>query len=130
MGVLLSPFAPYALGAAVLVVGFAGVQTWRIGNLKNDINIAEGKIQALTKANSLLQTKREDERVEAQGSFNDLSARCTADMLSSLKTGRLIERVINAPAPTNGSRGRISASSVREILDPAEPVGETGPVSR
>jgi hypothetical protein len=127
---LLSPLAPYVLIVGVGLAGFAGVQTWRIGNLKYEANVAEGEIKALTAANSILRQKREDERIENQASFNGLSTRCTTDIIASLKTGRLIERITNAPAPRDGTRGRIPASSVREIFGSSEPVGKAGPVPR
>lgn len=126
----LNPFAPYLAAGTLALVVFGGVQTYRIGNLKNDVNVANGKVQALTDANKALSEKREAERHEAQTSYNKLSTTCTADMLASLKTGRLIERITNAPAPSNGTRGRVSASVVRQIFTGTEPVGQTRPVSR
>lgn len=116
----LAPLIGHIVAALILALGFGGVQTWRIGRLKHEANVAAGKITALQTAKDESERLRDEEGDAATASFDAQSAACSTNFAAALSRGRLIERAINAPSNPDGSRAIIDASVLRPIL------GQTG----
>jgi hypothetical protein len=119
---ILAPFVGHIAAALILALTFAGVQTWRIGRLKYEANVAAGEIKALQKAKDDSEALRDREGDAATASFDAQTAACSTNFAAALSRGRLIERAINAPSNPDGSRAIIDASVLRPIL------GQTGSV--
>lgn len=102
-------------GISALAI-LAGIQTWRIDRIKADVRKAVAERNEargmLTKSEAL----RTAESQAASDSYADLSKTCAAGLADALKKGRLIERIVNAPAPATGPRGLIGADSLRDIV--------------
>ena len=110
----------YLLIAIAALMLATGVQTYRIHRLKADIvEIAEQRDDAM-KAAKDSEDLREIEGKAASESYTNLSETCAAGMANSLKRGRLIERIVNAPANPDGSRGVVGADSLRALMGQAE----------
>ncbi|MBI1682370.1 hypothetical protein [Caulobacter hibisci] len=124
------PVLPYlagAAGAAILVTStFGAVQTWRIGRLKYDLNVAAGKLDALQDAKDASERLRALEGQGATVSYDGLAAACAARLPIYVQAGRTLERITNAKPNPDGSRGMCDAQCVRELAGQAGPVGEAG----
>jgi hypothetical protein len=118
----------YVAALAAVAALFSGVQTWRIGRLKHEVNEVRGELVAVRADNKVLERKLSDQRKEASSALADVQSRCTASIAVALKSGRVIERVTNAPSNPDGSRGRIDAASLRDVFGASE--GQARPVPR
>jgi hypothetical protein len=101
---------------AILAGGFGAIQTVRIGNLKDDIkdlkydlSVEQGKVKAL-------KDLREQERKLNKGSYESLQGQRIADIEEAYRSCKVIQRVINVPKNSDGSRGLIGADSLRELM--------------
>lgn len=128
MSKLLAPFVGYVVAALILALGFGGVQTWRIGRLKHEANVAAGKIVALNNAKAASEAARGREADAATNSFNALQSACAVSLVEATKRGRLVERIIHAPPNPDGSRGLVSDVSLRALLGQAGSEGSGGSV--
>ena len=111
----------YLLIAIAALMLTTGVQTHRIHRLKADLVTATKALDDAMKAAKDSEDLREIEGKAASESYTNLSETCAAGMANSLKRGRLIERIVNAPANPDGSRGAVGADSLRALMGQAEP---------
>jgi hypothetical protein len=110
------------VGAGVIALTvMCTVQSVRVYRLK--VDVAEATRQRDTARASLKDSEgqRAAENKAALDSYAELSTTCATGMAASLKKGRLIERIVNAPAPATGPRGLIGADSLRDIVGQGEP---------
>lgn len=127
---ILAPFVGYILAGTLAVSAFAGVQTWRIGRLKYEANVAAGTIKALNDAKDESERLRGKEGQGATVSYEGLAAACAARLPIYVQAGRTLERIVNAKPNPDGSRGMCLDDCVRELVGQAEPESRTGAVSR
>lgn len=130
MNLLIAPLAPYILAASFALAAFGGVQTWRIGRLKYEANVAAGQIKALGDAKQASEDLRDKEGQGATVSYEGLAAACAARLPIYVQAGRTLERIVNAQPSPDGTRGMCLDDCVRELVGQAEPVGGPGAVSR
>lgn len=121
---LLAPFVTYILAGTLAVSAFAGVQTWRIGRLKYEANVAAGTITALQASKNASEALRGKESARDTQSFTDLQTLCLSRLSASVGAGRTIERIVNAPANPDGSRGLCDDECLRSIM--GEEAGSSG----
>jgi len=122
----LAPFIGYILAGLLAMTAFGAVQTWRIGRLKYEANVAAGQIKALGDAKQASEDLRDKEGRGATVSYEGLAAACAARLPIYVQAGRTLERIVNAPANPDGSRGLCDAACVRSLVGQAEPVGGSG----
>lgn len=116
---MLAPFAPWLLGGVAAAALFGGVQTWRIGNLKHDVDKANGRAEAWKGVAANIQGLREGEAKAATASYEGLQSTCSTAFADAVSKGRTIERIIQTPRPAGGGRRIVTADQLREL------VGET-----
>lgn len=112
------------------LAAFSGVQTWRIGRLKYEINVQAGDLKNLRDAKAASEDLRNKEGKGATVSYEGLAAACAARLPIYVQAGRTLERIVNAPPNPDGSRGLCDAQCLRSLAGQAEPVGQTRAVSR
>lgn len=122
----LAPAVPYVAGALIALTAFGSVQTWRIGRLKHEANVAAGQIKALGESKAESERLRDREGQGATLSYEGLAAACAARLPIYVEAGRTLERIVNAPANPDGSRGLCDADCVRGLVGQARPIGEAG----
>ncbi|GEM_PF-6785529 len=114
------PVLPYlagAAGAAILATStFGAVQTWRIGRLKYEANVAAGKISSLQAAKDKSEELRGKESGQADISYEGLAAACAGRIPITIEAGRVIERIQNAKPNPDGSRPLCDAQCVRSLV--------------
>ena len=126
----LAPLVPYVAGAMIGLTAFGAVQTWRIGRLKYEANVAAGQIKALGDAKHASEDLRSKEGRGATVSYEGVAAACAARLPIYVQAGRTLERIVNAPPNPDGSRGLCDAECVRDLVGQAEPEGGSGAVPR
>lgn len=119
---LFGPATPYVAAGMVALAAFGGLQTWRIGRLKYEANVAAAKIDALQDANDASERLRALEGGQAEVSYEGLAAACAGRLPITIQAGRTLERITNAQPNPDGSRGMCDAQCVRELAGQAEPV--------
>lgn len=122
----LAPVVPYVAGAMIGLTAFGAVQTWRIGRLKYEANVAAGRIKDLGDAKDASERLRDKEGQGATVSYEGLAAACAARLPIYVQAGRTLERIVNAQPNPDGSRGMCLDDCVRELVGQAEPVGGPG----
>ena len=130
MNLSLAPAIPYVAGAMIALTAFGSVQTWRIGRLKYEANVAAGQIQALGAAKARSEHLRDKEGQGATVSYEGLAAACAARLPIYVQAGRTLERIVNASPNPDGSRGMCLDDCVRSLVGEARPVGGPGTLPR
>lgn len=120
MNWILSPLAPYIGGAMIALAAFGGVQTWRIGRLKHDANVAAGKIEALTVAKAESERLRSREGAQSSASYEGLAAACAARLPIIIKAGAEAQRITNAKPNPDGSRGMCDRACLMRLAGQSE----------
>ncbi|MBO9710560.1 MAG: hypothetical protein J7521_20355 [Caulobacter sp.] len=118
----LAPIVPYVAGVMIALTAFGAVQTWRIGRLKFEANVAAGEIKALGEAKSASERLRDKEGQGATVSYEGLAVACAGRLPITIQAGRTLERITNAQPNPDGSRGMCDDQCVRELAGQAEPV--------
>lgn len=113
---LLGPATPYVAAGMVALAAFGGLQTWRIGRLKYEANVAAGKIDALQDAKDTSERLRALEGGQADVSYEGLAAACAGRLPITIQAGRTIERIQNAKPNPDGSRPLCDDRCVRSLV--------------
>ncbi|WP_431490979.1 hypothetical protein [Paraburkholderia fungorum] len=126
------PVLPYlagVAGAAILATStFGAVQTWRIGRLKYEANVAAGTIKALGDAKEASENARGREGKQATISYTSIADACASRLPINVEAGRVIERIQNAKPNPDGSRPLCDAACVRALVGETGPVGQSRPL--
>lgn len=122
----LAPLVPYVAGAMIGLTALGAVQTWRIGRLKYEANVAAGQIKAMGDAKQASEDLRDKEGQGATVSYEGLAAACAARLPIYVQAGRTLERIVNAQPNPDGSRGMCLDDCVRQLVGQTEPVGGPG----
>lgn len=125
---LLAPFTGYVLAGLLAASAFAGVQTWRIGRLKYEANVAAGTIKALGDAKEASENARGREGKQATISYTSIADACASRLPINVEAGRVIERIQNAKPNPDGSRPLCDAACVRALVGETGPVGQSRPL--
>jgi len=104
----------YLLAALAVALALAGVQSWRVDRLKNE----------LIEANAELKTLR-DFKVAAQDDAQTQADQCLSRVNEARKSARRIETIIERPTHVDPQgcavRELVPAGELREALQPAAP---------
>lgn len=113
------PLLPYVAGGVGVViaglVAFGGVQTYRIGNLKHAVDVANGRAEAYKTGFKDSESARSKEAKQATTSYDDLNKRCLTNYEEALKRGQTIQTIVNRPPPASG-RGVITAGELQQLI--------------
>jgi len=118
------PVSWVAIGGAVLLVG-AGVQTYRIDRLKDDVAAVERERDAKEALRVASEAARDRESKAATASFEGLQSTCQAGFAAAIGRGQTIERIIQAPPVVGGKRRIIGAGELRATLGQDTPAART-----
>ncbi len=97
------------------LVAFGGVQTYRIGNLKHALDVANGRYEAYKKGFNNSEAARSKEASQSKASYDDLNKRCLTNYEEALKRGQTIQTIVNRPPPVSG-RGVITAGELQQLI--------------
>lgn len=105
-----------------LVLGL-GVQTYRIGRLKHDVDVVRTERDTARAEAKSCADNREREAQTAIHSFDGLTSACSAERTIAVNAGRTLERIVHEPAPAPGAARRIIGAGELSALtgDPAKP---------
>jgi len=107
---------PYLAGGILIVGAFAGVQTWRVNNLKHDVDVANGRAEAWKGVAGDIQGLRKEEAKAASTSYEGLQTTCREGIGAAVSKGRIIERIIHTPAAAGDDSGLYGAVELRRII--------------
>lgn len=99
-----------------LLVAALGVQTYRIGNLKHAVDVANGRAEAYKTAYTSSERLRGQEQTQATTSYDTLNKRCLTNYEEALKRGQTIQTIVNRPAPSGGGRSIIVADELQQLI--------------